>query len=174
MTDKNLPSAEYLRKRLRYEPETGKLFWLDCEDMPQSWRARYARKEAFTSDNGKGYRNGGINGKIFLAHRAIWAIYYGKWPSDQIDHLNGAKHDNRISNLRVVTQEDNNRNKPMHKNNTSGVNGVYWNKLNKKWQAYINVNGRQKHLGLFATIEAAAVARAEASRQHGFTDRHGT
>lgn len=174
MTDKNLPSIEYLRKRLRYEPETGKLFWLDCEDMPQRWRTRWAGKEAFTADNGKGYLNGNINGKIFLAHRAIWALHNGECPAGHIDHINGVKSDNRISNLRVVTRQENMRNRSMQKNNTSGVNGVYWNKLNKKWLASIRVDGRQKHIGLFTTIEAAAVARAEASRQHGFTDRHGT
>lgn len=58
---KVLPSAEYLRKRLRYEPETGKLFWLDYEGMPQRWRTRWVGKEAFTHVKSHGYRVGRID-----------------------------------------------------------------------------------------------------------------
>lgn len=174
MTDKNLPSIDYLHKRLRYEPETGKLFWRDCEEMPEWWRARYAGKEAFTADNGKGYRIGVIDDLRFKAHRVIWAIHYGEWPIDQIDHINGVRDDNRISNLRVATRQENGRNASMYRSNTSGVCGVHWRKANGKWTAQITIDGRVKHLGYFTTIEAAAAARAVASRQHGFTDRHGT
>lgn len=174
MTKKDLPSIEYLHKRLRYEPETGKLFWRDCEEMPEWWRARYAGKEAFTSIDGMGYRHGSIDGVLFKAHRVIWAIHYGELPSDQIDHINGIKSYNRISNLRVVTAQENARNASMRSDNTSGVCGVYWDKTYKKWRARIKIDGRFKHLGYFTTIEAAAEARAEASRRYGFTDRHGT
>lgn len=174
MTGKNLPSIDYLHKRLRYEPETGKLFWQDCEEMPKRWRTRWAGKEAFTSDNGKGYRQGSIGGMYFEAHRVIWPIHYGEWPSDQIDHINGVRNDNRISNLRVVTAKENRRNASMRSDNTSGVCGVYWHKAGGKWHARIMVDGRSKHLGLFTTFDAAAAARAEASRRYGFTDRHGT
>lgn len=173
MTDKNLPSIDYLHKRLRYEPETGKLFWRDCEEMPKKWRTRYAGNEAFTSANGHGYRKGSIYGVMFQAHRVIWAIHYGEWPSDQIDHINGVRNDNRISNLRVVTNQENGRNSSMRSDNTSGVCGVCWHKASGKWHAHIMVDGRSKHLGLFPTIAAAAAARAEASRRYGFTDRHG-
>lgn len=174
MTDKNLPSIDYLHKRLRYEPETGKLFWRDCEEMPKGWRTRWAGNEAFTSDNGQGYRQGAIGGVHFEAHRVIWSIHYGEWPSDQIDHINGVRADNRISNLRVVTAQENRRNASMRRDNTSGVCGVCWHKNKKKWMAKIKIDGCDKYLGLFTTIEAAAAARAEASRRYGFTDRHGT
>lgn len=174
MTKENLPSIEYLHKRLRYEPETGKLFWRDCEEMPEWWRARYAGTEAFTPDDGRGYRSGAIGGVKFKAHRVIWALHTGEWPSDQIDHLNGFRDDNRIINLRVVTSKENNRNASMQRNNTSGVCGVYWHKAAGKWKAQITVDGSYKHLGLFTAFEDAAEARAEALRQHGFTDRHGT
>lgn len=174
MTDKNLPSIDYLHKRLRYEPETGKLFWRDCDEMPRWWRTRWAGKEAFTHVNSHGYRTGRIDGVTFKAHRVIWAIHYVEWPDEQIDHINGVRDDNRISNLRVVTNQENQRNASMRSNNTSGVCGVRWHKAAGKWQARIMVDGRYKHLGLFSSFDAAAEARAEASRQHGFTDRHGT
>lgn len=174
MTKENLPSIEYLHKRLRYEPETGKLFWRDCEEMSKQWRKRHDGKEAFISHNGCGYLRGQLNGKYFFAHRVIFALNHGQWPADQIDHINGIRTDNRISNLRVVNNSENARNQSMKKSNTSGVCGVCWDKSKKKWQARIVVDGRFKHLGYFTTIETAAASREEASRQHGFTDRHGT
>ena len=174
MTDKNLPSVEYLRTRLRYEPETGKLFWLDCEDMPQNWRTRWSGKEAFTTVVNNGYRSGAISNVKFYAHRLIWGLHYGECPAGHIDHLNGVKFDNRISNLRVVTHQENMRNQSMYVNNTSGVCGVYWCKPTGKWKAQISINGRNKGLGCYTTLEAAAAVRAEALSQQGYTDRHGT
>lgn len=173
MTDKNLPSIDYLHKRLRYEPETGKLFWRDCDEMPKRWRTRWAGKEAFTA-NGKGYKRGRIDDVNFQAHRVIWALHNGEWPTDQIDHINAVRDDNRISNLRAVTNAENQRNVSMKSNNTSGVCGVSWCNKRGKWLAQIGVDGRTRNLGRFTTFDAAAAARAEASRQHGFTDRHGT
>lgn len=174
MTDTKLPTIEYLHKRLRYEPETGKLFWRDCDDMHNSWRAKNAGKEAFTAVNNYGYRVGGIDGMGFRAHRVVWALHHGEWPSDQIDHMNGVKIDNRIVNLRDVSHAENMRNQSMRKNNKSGVTGVFWHKAARKWEARILVNGCSKYLGLFDTIAEAANARADALRHYGFTDRHGT
>lgn len=173
MTDQKLPKIEYLHKRLRCEPETGKLFWRDCEDMPNSWLARYASKEAFTAVSNYGYRVGTIDGKLFQAHRIIFAMHHGEWPEDQIDHINGVRRDNRIVNLRAVSHAENGRNQSMRKNNKSGVTGVYWHKRDWKWVAQIKVNCRNKYLGLFDTIDEAAAARAEALTRYGFTDRHG-
>jgi hypothetical protein len=174
MTNKNLPPIEYLHKRLRYEPETGKLFWRDCEEMPQRWRTRYAEAEAFTASDSRGYHHGSINGTTLWAHRVAYAIYSSEWPTHQIDHLNGAKYDNRIENLRAVTSQENNRNASMRSDNSSGVTGVCWNKNREKWQANISLGGRNKNLGLFDTIDAASSARLKASLEYGFTNRHGT
>ena len=87
MADRDLPSIDYLRQRLRYEPETGKLYWRDAPTLPKVWRIRYANGEAFTSDNSSGYRMGRIDCRGFLAHRVIWAIVNGAWPEGQIDHI---------------------------------------------------------------------------------------
>jgi hypothetical protein len=174
MTTQNLPSVEYLRKRLRYEPETGKLYWLDCEDMPNCWRGRYAGVEAFTSDSGNGYQQGSIDGRTYQAHRVIWARVTGAWPAADIDHINGDKLDNRIENLRVVSRAENSRNASKRVNNTSGVCGVSWHKNRGKWQALVVVQGKYHHLGLFTSFDDAVAARKAAAREHGFTDRHGT
>jgi hypothetical protein len=171
---KSLPSVDYLRKRLRYEPETGKLFWLDYEGMPKGWRSRWKGKEAFTAEDNYGYRLGAINKQMFRAHRVSWAISYGEWPSDHIDHINGVRGDNRIINLRVASYQENNKNASMQSNNTSGITGVCWAKWRSKWHARIMVNRRQLHLGYFDTLEEAAEVYKEAAIKHGFTERHGT
>lgn len=171
---KSLTSVDYLRKRLRYEPETGKLFWLDYEGMPNSWKARWAGKEAFTCLDVLGYRVGSIDNVSFYAHRVAYAIHHGEWPDNQIDHINGVKKDNRISNLRAVTNQENQKNRSMKINNKSGVTGVFWHKAAGKWTAQIRVDYRCKHLGLFDTIEEATAARKEASAKYGFSERHGT
>lgn len=170
---KPLPSIEYLRQRLRYEPDTGKLFWLDYEGMPNSWRAKYAGTEAFTAKV-KGYQAGRIDDVMFYAHRVAYALYHEVWPEDQLDHANGVPTDNRISNLRVVTNQVNMRNSKKRSDNSSGVTGVTWNSLRNKWAAQVHVDGKHIHLGLFEKLEDARQARAEASRLYGFTERHGT
>jgi hypothetical protein len=164
---------DYLRKRLRYEPDTGKLFWLDYEGMPQKWRTRYVGKEALASLSRKGYKKGKIGGVDCYAHRVAYALHHTEWPSDQIDHVNGVKTDNRIINLRVVTNQENNRNVPMRRNNSSGVTGVCWDKRVSKWRANVVVGGKFKHLGYFDTVEEAAAVRKAASEKYGFTERHG-
>jgi len=172
MTDKNLPSIEYLHKRLRYEPDTGKLFWRDCEDMSNRWRAQFANKEAFTSLC-LGYRRGSIDDKTFRSHRVAWAIHYGYWPISSLDHINGDRADNRINNLRLATHQENMRNRAINRNNTSGICGVYWVKSEGKWKAHIKMNKSIIHLGYFQNIEEAAAARAEAATKYGFSTRHG-
>ena len=171
---KSLPSVDYLRKRLRYEPETGKLFWLDYEGMPNNWRARFAGKEAFTSIMNIGYSHGSVDGRLYLAHRVAYAIHHGEWPTMGVDHINGVRNDNRINNLRVVSQQDNLRNSSMKTNNTSGVTGVSWYKPTGRWLARVCVGYHRIHIGYFDTIEEATAARKEASAKYGFTERHGT
>jgi hypothetical protein len=171
---KSLPSIGYLRQRLRYEPETGKLFWLDHDGMSNSWRAKWAGKEAFTSDNGVGYRHGHIDSQKFRAHRIAWALHFGEWPTDHIDHINGVRNDNRINNLRVVTNTENARNANRRRDNTSGITGVSLDKYGRKWIAFIKVRRLQLYLGSFNTIEEAIAARKQADIKYGFTERHGT
>lgn len=170
---KVLPSVEYLRKRLRYDPETGRLFWKDSGQVTRGKNTGRSGKEAFTTVMGAGYRQGTVDGVRYYAHRVAYAIYYGAWPTNQIDHVNGVRGDNRIINLRVATNQENSRNRLMYENNTSGTTGVCWHKAAAKWMAYIVVDGKQKYLGVFSSFEKAIEARTEAIKQYGFTDRHG-
>ena len=172
MTEKTLPTPEYLRKRLRYEPETGKLFWKDCASMSNRWRGQYAGKEAFKSVC-LGYHTGSIDDATFKAHRIAWAIHYGEWPNGPLDHKNGVRTDNQIENLRLATPQENMRNRAMSRNNTSGACGVSWSKNEKKWKVQIKVGGKMIHLGYFTSIDNAKAAREAASAHYGFSSRHG-
>jgi len=178
--DDTTPTPDLLRELLRYEPDTGKLFWRErpiemftAERHMNAWNARHKNKEAFTASNDRMYRVGDIFSKAFKAHRVIWAIHHGDWPDDQIDHINGVRDDNRIENLRVVTNAENARNKSMRKNNKSGVMGVYWNKCKSKWSAEIQCNGKKIHLGYFTSKDDAAAARAAADVKYSFHENHG-
>lgn len=169
----SIVSVDYLRRRLRYCDETGKLFWLHHKDMPLFWNTRYAGKEAFTSDNGKGYRQGAINGKLYFAHRVIWALKNGEWPEADIDHIDHNRSNNKIDNLRSVTRSDNSKNISLSSANKSGVNGVHWCSTRSKWRAEIGVNGLNKGLGYFSEKNDAIAARLKANAQHNFHINHG-
>jgi hypothetical protein len=174
------PTPEQLRKLLRYEPETGKLFWLPRPESMfpapnncRSWNTRYANTEAFTA-NDKGYRVGGVFTRRYSAHRVAYALYHGYWPPEEVDHIDGDRANNRISNLRSVSKAMNLRNQKRYKSNTSGHIGVSFVKATGKWRAQIRVDTRGKHIGTFTNIEDAIAARKAAEEGHGFTERHGT
>ena len=178
---KDLPSPELLRKLLRYDAETGKLFWLHrprsmftSDRVFSSWNSRFSGNEAFSTIKKDGYMCGGMLSKTFKAHRVAWALYFGQWPEFEIDHINGDRSDNRIKNLRSATKSINQRNSALPSNNTSGHHGVSFDKLTGKWRAWIAINGKFKHLGLFFDIEDAISARRCSEAGLGFTERHGS
>jgi len=185
MTKPDLPTIDTLHKLLRYEPKTGKLFWRKRDvafftDGKQAadhnafaWNNKHAGNEALTSDSCKNYLCGRIFRKHYFAHRVIWAIAYDKWPTDQIDHINHDKKDNRIENLREVTNQENHKNLPRSLNNTSGVTGVHWIKQTSKWRAQICVEGSYKNLGYFIEKSEAITVRAAAELKYGFHKNHG-
>lgn len=166
-------SIAELRRRLRYEPENGRLFWNKCPSMSRRWNSRWAGKEALTTTSSEGYRQGRLNYILVYAHRVAWALYYGVWPSGHIDHINHVRDDNRIENLRTVTRRENQRNLKISSTNKSGVNGVSWEPRRKKWVARINTEGKGYFLGYFDTIEDATSARLTANRKFGFHPNHG-
>lgn len=150
--------AAVLPSLLTYEPDTGKLFWLERPGAPKQWNARFARREAFTAKNCSGYHHGTLMGRTISAHRAIWCLQTGEWPSDQVDHVNLDRSDNRWSNLRSATRSENNRNTRSRPNASSRFIGVQFHRLSGKWAARIRLGGKQKYLGIFADEIAAANA----------------
>lgn len=145
--------------RYHYNPDTG--VFLHARSSP---RARIGTVAGCV--NSSGYVMLSFDGLLCLAHRVAWLVMHGKWPDDQLDHVDGDRTNNRISNLRECTYAENHQNRGMHSNNTSGVQGVCLFKPTGKWAAYICVNGKRINLGLFNSIEEAAAARAEAKARH--------
>jgi len=161
-------SISEIKSRLKYEPDTGHVFWI---------KGPRSGKQAFTYTSKKGYyvstfrHEGGCT--TLAAHRVAWALYHGEWPSGQIDHIDGNKLNNRLVNLRDVVNAENAKNMAMKSNNTSGVNGVYLHKQTGKWCAQINAFGKTIGLGLFPKIEEAVIARKAAERVLGYSPTHG-
>lgn len=91
----------------------------------------------------------------------------------QIDHLDHNRYNNRIENLRLVTNQENHRNMPIRKDNCSGYTGVRWVIDRGKWSATICIDGKTKHLGLFRDKDDAIAARQEAEIKYGFHPNHG-
>ena len=180
MAKRELPDPELLRKLLRYEAETGKLFWRErpCEMFPskqswKTWNTKHANSEALKAKDAKGYKHGQVLNKHYMTHRVVWALVHGAWPNEQIDHINGDKSDNRIFNLRDVSHAVNAKNLKKSAANTSGSTGVSWMPSKKCWRAEICVDGRRMHIGVFKSLEEAKVARADADARYGFHENHG-
>jgi len=110
----------------------------------------------------------------WAAHRLAWLYVYGQFPCFQIDHINHKKSDNRIINLRDVTNSDNQKNSTLRKSNRSGFPGVFWNKNTNKWNASIMSQGKRFHLGSFDNKEDAVLSRKEAEIKHLFHANHGS
>jgi len=178
MIFKKTAPIDFVRKLLHYHPETGDFVWkqrdasmfcegkISAEVKAKRFNTRYAGKSAET-DHSNGYKNISIPGKGSMrAHRVAWAIVYGVWPSDDVDHINGDRTDNRICNLRLSTRSENLRNKKKFPRNTSGYVGVSFFKERNNWNAKIGVNGKYINLGYFKTKEDAAKARAKAELKY--------
>lgn len=180
MADQILPSPEILRELLNYEPSTGKLYWkprpvdMFRREMDfKTWNTRFANKEAFTAKRKDGYLKGTLLGSVYYAHRVAWAVHYGEWPEDLIDHINMNTSDNRIDNLRASSHSENMRNTRRLSSNTSGVKGVSWCKKHSCWVANIKLDQSQIHVGYFEELsDAISARRMAAEKHHGEFARH--
>lgn len=158
-----LPEAEYLRACLRYESGTGFLYW---RTRPIShffnvraykfWNTRYAGKRAFCTENGQGYYFGALDNEKYLTHRIIWKYVTGEEPPLIVDHVDRKPKNNRFKNFRAATKSQNNINSTVKK-------GIWFDAQRGKWQAYIKINGKRKHLGRHETKRAAQAARKKAA-----------
>ena len=157
---KKLPSADYLRDRLDYDPETGKLKW---KNGPR------AGKFAGTTIT-KGYYIIGFAGRLYQVHRIIWKWMTGEDPPDTIDHIKNGGLDNRWDNLRLATLHQQQRNRRWMTPNVAGRQGVYPSSKNR-WIARIRIGHERRYLGSFLSVEDAAAAyeaAAEAIRKENF------
>lgn len=160
---KPLPSQEILNRVFSYDEEVGELYWI-------APRMKKQKDVPAGCLHNQGYIAVSFEGQSYLAHRIIWAMVYGEIPPE-IDHINGNRMDNRLSNLMAVNRSGNQHNVSVRKDSSSGVAGVNFCKIHQKWKARIQVNGVRKSLGYFDSLEEAAAARASAKSELG--DYHG-
>ncbi|MEN1919816.1 HNH endonuclease [Enterobacter asburiae] len=121
-----------------------------------------------------GYRRFEYSGCQYLAHRIVWEMINGPIPEGmEVDHINHVRADNRIENLRLISQSDNARNKSLPSTNTSGEIGIHWNKKLSKWHVQINADGKRKFVGVYESMEEAKQARDKVKAEHGYHANHG-
>jgi hypothetical protein len=154
------PSVAALQQCVRYEPETGALFW--TAHPPRGLRVG---DPVSLVSNGFGYVYARLwQGWKIGVHRLAIALESGQWP-EEVDHKNGDRADNKRSNLRVATRRQNEANKPRPRHNTSGFKGVSYVKSRGRWRAYISRNNRQLSLGYHDTPEEASAAYFAAAQK---------
>lgn len=158
-TDRDALTAERVREILRYDSATGHFIWA------VSTGAR-AKVGASAGHDVQGYLSIRIGGHSYYCHRLAWLYTHGKWPKNQIDHINGNRSDNRLVNLRDVSGAVNQENQRIARSNnrSSWFLGVSWYRQSGKWVANIKTCGKMRHLGYFKTAEEASAAYIDAKR----------
>lgn len=147
-----------LKEVLSYNPRTGVWRW------PETATHMMAGRLAGCTGP-YGYRYIGVDGERYFAHRLAFLYMTGSWPTHMVDHKNRVRSDNRWSNLRNVTNAENQQNQcGPQRNNKSGYLGVCWNKAKMKWVATIRTHGLIEHLGAFYDIREARDAYVEAKK----------
>lgn len=151
-------NQKLLKELVSYDPIDGLFRW--NKPRPKCTPG----KTVGTITKRDGYVRVGLLRKIHLAHRLAFFYMTGKWPKEDIDHVNGIRHDNRWKNIREATRSQNNYNTGLRSNNTSGCKGVF--RRRNGWCARINVDGKAIHLGDYETFEEARDARLGAASIH--------
>jgi hypothetical protein len=148
---------ERLRQLLLYDPLTGVFTW-----RQEKIKGRHTCGASAGHVDASGYCKISVDGQKYYAHRLAWFYHYACWPAKNIDHIDRCRSNNRISNLRDVSQSKNGLNGPLRRNNASGFTGVIYDGRRKNWVAYITIARKKKHLGSYRSLELACKARKQA------------
>ncbi|MBN5205363.1 HNH endonuclease [Serratia marcescens] len=155
------PELDHLYSVLNYDKDTGQFTW-------KANKGKMKSGQPAGSVMRTGYVRIFVDRKPYLAHRLAWAFFNGEHPDGYIDHVNGNRCDNRITNLRIATHQENIWNSECSKSNKTGLKGVHFNARDKKFIAQITVNGKRKCLGSFENKHEAYEAYInEARLSHG-------
>lgn len=148
-------TQRYLKEILFYSPETGVFTWrVSRSRTKEGTIAGYLIK--------KGYRIITIDKKRYLASRLAYLYMKGRFPREEMDHKNRVRDDNRWNNLREVSSSGNSKNRSLRIDNSSGVAGVRWNEVKKKWRVTIS----HVHLGYFKNKLEAIQVRHKAEEEY--------
>lgn len=163
-----LPDIALLESHLRYSAGDGVFTWAVA---PRWCRQRAGQRAGRLL---RGYLVIRFQGTNYCAHRLAWLLHYKEDPGNQaIDHVNLDRSDNRISNLRLATQSQNQANHPLRRDSTSGHKNVCWDSQRGKWVVKLKKQGQKIHVGFFRSLdEAAAAARLARERVHKDFARH--
>ena len=148
-------TVDRVNELLSYCPGTGQFIW------------KISRKKSAVAGsiagatNGNGYRQISLDGTVYLSHRLAWFICFNEWPTI-VDHINRDRSDNRLDNLREVSQSINIHNSSNKPSKTGFRNA---RKVGNKYQSEIKVNGKSIHLGMFNTPEEASNAASKYREQ---------
>lgn len=170
--------AEILREILDYDPDTGHFVWKERNESHvhpkwvKCWNSRFAGKPAFIHHDYGLYLRASIFGTFYPAHRIAWAMVHGDPVPPILDHIDGDRQNNRISNLRPSDDAENSKNRGIRVDNTSGRTGIHLMRSGA-YKARIFVGGRDTSLGTFRDFEEAVRARQAAEKKYGFYAGHG-
>lgn len=157
-----MPTQERLKELFIYDRETGIFTRI------KTTSSMAVKGYAAGSVNSCGYLRICVDGKEYFSHRLAWLYEFGEFPSGLVDHINGDRKDNRISNLRQASLSQNGFNRGIQPTNTSGVKGISWCKRRGQWRAIIMCQGKSIHVGYFKEKGRAAEAICKArSLLHG-------
>lgn len=152
-------TQELVRQKFFYHPEAGLIFRKNKKGQLKSL-CNYAKKD--------GYVQFHLGDKMVLAHRIAWIYCYGDIDGLEIDHIDGNPSNNRLSNLRLASHQQNMCNRVLQKNNTSGISGVSWKKDAKKWFVYVYKDKKRIQFGCFDNLlDAAACSISKRKILHG-------
>ncbi len=172
-------SQEFLKEALDYNPDTGIFTWKERpgHHFPTKHgvavsNGRFSGKVA-GCEAGNGYINIRIDNWLVGAHRLAYLYMTGRFPEDEIDHINHLRNDNRWANLRGASKKENRKNALMMSTNTSGFNGVHFDKAKNKWAARINANKKYIFIGNFENKIDAIEARKAANIKYDYHPNHG-
>lgn len=149
-----------LKELLHYDPDTGLL-------------TRIKQNSIAGGREPNGYIRISVQGRRYLAHRLAWLYMTGEWPKEFIDHDDRIRDNNKWDNLFEATNQENQRNQSLRRDNTSGVTGVVFHKDRGKWSARIRITGKYLTLGYFIDKFEAICTRMSANNKYNFHKNHG-